>query len=317
MILRVDPVPALLTCNESWVRYCTLINLIGEKSHQVDIDYARNEMLESPLIKQILDESATWPNPPISRHNDAKHPLHKLAFLADWGLQVGDLRIDEIIKRILAYQEIDGSLQSNIEINIGQLEQPPRRGWLLCDYPTLLYALLSFGASGKRVDSAAEHLAELVDENGWRCRGNLGFRGPGRKTDPCPYANLIALKALSLSKWRDSDEVALGVESQLAHLEEGVKHYLFGVGSDFYKLKYPNIWYDCLHVADVLSRIPVAREDLRFKMMWMKIIEKQGSDGGFIPESIWKAWINWSFGQKKQWSPTLTYRIALIDKRLN
>ncbi|MCX6643083.1 MAG: hypothetical protein NTV15_06810 [Candidatus Bathyarchaeota archaeon] len=316
MPLRVDPVPALLTCDEPWVRYSTLINIIGKTPNQVEVDYARSEMLGSPQIKQILTESETWPDPPISRHNDAKHPIHKLAFLADWGIHVGDPGINEIIKRILEHQEIDGPLQSNIEINRGQLEVPSRSGWLLCDYPTLLYVILSFGASGKRVDSAAERLAGLVDENGWRCRGNLGFRGPGRKTAPCPYANLIALKALSLSKWRDSDEVALGVESQLTHLEEGVKHYLFGVGSDFRKLKYPNIWYDCLHVAEALSRIPAAREDLRFKNMWMKIIEKQEPDGGFVSESIWKAWVNWSFGQKKQWSPSLTCRIALIDKRL-
>jgi hypothetical protein len=317
MPLKVDPTHILQSCDEPWVKYNILIQ-IQNLTRNSEIDYAKNQMLQHPKIKQIITEASTWPDPPLSRHNDANHPLHKIAFLADWGFHLGDMGIDDIVKHIQENQYFDGPLQSKIEIDRGHSEIPQRMGWLLCDYPTLLYSLLSFGVLGKRIDSAADHLAGLVDENGWRCRGNLGFRGPGRKTDPCPYANLIALKALSLSKkWKESDEVALGVESQLTHLEDGLKHYLFGVGSDFSKLKYPYIWYDCLHVAEVLSRIPLAREDSRFKKMWIKIVEKQGIDGGFVPESIWRAWQNWSFGQKKLWSPTLTYRIALIDSRLS
>ncbi len=34
------------------------------------------------------------------------------------------------------------------------------------------------------------------------------------------------------------------------------KYFLFGIGTDFHKLKYPLIWYDILHVSDVLQ-VPV------------------------------------------------------------
>ena len=37
---------------------------------------------------------------------------------------------------------------------------------------------------------------------------------------------------------------------------------------------------------------------------------------GFVPESVWKAWSDWSFGQKKEPSPWLTLRVLEIANRL-
>jgi hypothetical protein len=317
MPLPVDPKPLLLQSSEPWVVYNTLLNLEGWSPTQSEVAYARAAMTGNYAFKSMITQLQGWPDPPLSRHNDAKHPLHKLAFLADWGFTVEDPGVKEIVDRVKEHQAVEGPLQSRIEIDRGQREVPANDGWLLCDYPTLLYAVLSFGATGKRIDAAADYLTGVVDENGWRCKGNLGFRGPGRKTDACPYANLISVKALSLTKWRDSAEVMQGVEAQLSHLTEGKKHYLFGVGSDFAKLKYPNIWYDTLHVAEALSRIPAAREDQRFRDLWAGIVAKQQPGGGFTPESVWKAWEGWSFGSKRQASPSLTYRVAAIDQRLS
>ena len=73
---------------------------------------------------------------------------------------------------------------------------------MLCDAPTLLYVLLALGlADEPRVARAVSHLTSLVEDNGWRCTSapELGnWKGPGRRADPCPIANLLALKALSL-----------------------------------------------------------------------------------------------------------------------
>jgi hypothetical protein len=44
------------------------------------------------------------------------------------------------------------------------------------------------------------------------------------------------------------------------------------------------------------------------------INSKQQEDSSFIPESIWRAWEDWSFGQKKQSSLWLPYRVAMINK---
>ena len=50
--------------------------------------------------------------------------------------------------------------------------------------------------------------------------------------------------------------------------------------------------------------------------MWDIVKGKQQPERGFIPESIWRAWSEWSFGQKKEPSPWMTMRIAQIADRL-
>jgi hypothetical protein len=148
---------------------------------------------------------------------------------------------------------------------------------------------------------------------------NPQFRGPGRKEDHCPYANLLGLKALSLvPAFYGSDEVRMGVKVQLSHWEKRRerKYYLFGIGTDFLKLKYPHVWYDVLHVLDVLSRFPWVRGDDRLLEMWGSVASKQRDDGLFVPESVWVAWKGWSFAQKREPSPSLTLRVSLIAKRL-
>ena len=318
MPLKIDPTAALCISPEPWVKFNALVHLAGRDPREPDMLKEREDMLAHRLFKLTLTEAAEWPEPPLFRHNNAKHPTHKLAFLADWGVKIGDPGIVETVKKITEMQSIEGPHKSVLELPAkGGGEEERVEGWLLCDSPTLLYALISFGASGKQIDAAAEYLAGLVDENGWRCRGGVKFRGPGRKTDFCPYANLITLKALSLTRWAGSDEVRLGLEAQLGHLEERAKHYLFGVGTGFAKLKYPYVWYDCLHVAEVLSRYPEAREDPRFTRLWEGITAKQGPDGGFTPESVYLSWRDWSFAQKTYPSPTLTYRAAIIASRLS
>ena len=61
--------------------------------------------------------------------------------------------------------------------------------------------LVKFGLKNEPpVKAAIEYLAGLLRDNGWPCAVSkkLGkFRGPGRKDDPCPFANLVMLKVLS------------------------------------------------------------------------------------------------------------------------
>ena len=157
------------------------------------------------------------------------------------------------------------------------------------------------------------------ENNGWRCKGsNPKFRGPGKKDDHCPYANLITLKALSLSEYKDTEAVQNGIDSHILHWEnrDGKKIYMFGIGTTFKKLKYPNVWFDILHVVDVLSHYPYALEYDEFWEMWDIIREKQRPEGCYVPESVYKAWNDWSFGQKKEASPWMTFRIHEIANRL-
>ncbi len=172
------------------------------------------------------------------------------------------------------------------------------------------------------VDRAVAHLANLLRANGWPCAVSptLGsFRGPGRKDDPCPYANLAMLKALSaLEAWRDGEACRTGAETLLSLWEESTtRHpYMFYMGTDFRKLKVPLVWYDLVHVLDVLSRFPWLHADPRLLDMLAVLKQKAGADGRFTVESVWTAWQDWEFGQKRTPSRWLTLTAWRIIRRI-
>ena len=312
--LKYDPVPYLEQCEEPWIKY----NLRKIQGKDNSAEY--KELSQDPRIQALIDECVTWPDPPLKRHNDASHPIHKIELLADFGLDTRDEWINAISNLVMEHRSEDGLFQSKLEI-------PERWGgkstgeimWLICDSPILIYTLQKFGVNNEYVKEAARMLVWLSENNGWRCKGsNPKFRGPGKKDDHCPYANLITLKALSLSEYKDTEAVQNGIDSHILHWEnrDGKKIYMFGIGTTFKKLKYPNVWFDILHVVDVLSHYPYALEYDEFWEMWDIIKEKQQPEGSFIPESSYKAWSGWSFGQKKTPSPWMTLRIHEIANRL-
>jgi len=319
-----DPIPWLLEAGEPWVRYRTLLDLLDRSEDDSEVEAARRDMVEHPKVRELIAEAVTWPGYPLKRHNDAQHPLHKLALLADFGLRAGDPGMDKLISAVMGRQSHEGAFQTVTVVSkaFGGTDEEAWT-WMLCDAPTVLYSLLSFGLGDQpAVQRAVEHLAALIRDNGWPCAASpsLGkFRGPGRKDDPCPYANLVALKALALvAELRDSPVTRTGVEMLLRHWERQAesKLYMFGIGSDFRKLKYPFIWYDILHVTDVLSRFPFARQDPRLQEMVKVISDKQDDQGRFTPESVWLAWKEWDFGQKRSPSPALTLLARRVLKRM-
>jgi hypothetical protein len=118
------------------------------------------------------------------------------------------------------------------------------------------------------------------------------------------------------------------------------KIYLFGIGTDFRKLKYPFVWYDILHVVDVLSRFPFVHADPRFQEM-VKTITAQADeacpepvlssacpeprrrvegqsrrDGCYTAGSMYRAWKGWSFADKKNPSPWLTFLVLRAQRRM-
>ena len=54
------------------------------------------------------------------------------------------------------------------------------------------------------------------------------------------------------------------------------KIYMFAMGTDFKKLKYPNHWYDIIHVVKVLSKFEYARQQEAYDEM-LAVILNTGS----------------------------------------
>ncbi len=212
-----------------------------------------------------------------------------MTFLADLGLQAADPGMGTIISRIREHRSSEGpfTLSANIPTHYGGSGQETW-AWALCDAPLIVYALALFGLQGEPdVLTAVSYLAGLVRENGFPCAVSkeLGsFRGPGRKDDPCPFATLAMLKALStFEDYRVGPEAHAGTEALLDLWQNSLTHhpYIFYMGDDFRKLKVPFIWYDLVHVLDVLSRFPWVHPDLRFRDM-LSVLESKADDRGTL-----------------------------------
>ncbi len=320
-LLQADPTEWLLSEGQPWVRYQTLIDLLDKPEEDAEVKEAHQEMLEHPQVQSLIEALREWPGYPLKRHNDAKHPLNKLAVLADFGLRASDPAMPWIVKKVMAHQSPEGAFQVTAQIaprygGTGEIEWT----WMLCDAPTILYALLAFGlGENEAVRRAVHYLAGLIRDNGWPCASQTGFRGPGRKDDPCPLANLLALKALAhVPEMRDSEATHIGAEMLLGHWERQKerKIYLFGIGTDFRKLKYPFIWYDILHVTDVLSGFPFVHTDSRFQEMVEAITAQANGEGRYTAGSMYRAWKGWSFADKKTPSPWLTFLVLRLIKRI-
>ncbi len=317
------PVEWLLE-GEPWIEYRTRLDLLGQPETDVKVKAARKSMLAHPQVRNLIRELSEWPGAVISSHKSASQPFHKLTFVADLGLKADDPKMDEAIARILKRQSPEGPFQlpMNIPTHFGGTGQD-QWAWALCDAPLIVYALVKFGLKSEpAVKTAIEYLAGLRRDNGWPCAVSkeLGkFRGPGRKDDPCPFANLAMLKALSeLGEWRDSRACHVGADILLTLWEESItRHpYMFYMGTDFRKLKVPFVWYDFMHVLEVLSRFSWLRKDARLLDMLAILKSKADQQGRFTLESVWTAWKEWEFGQKKEPSRWLTLSAWRIIRRV-
>jgi hypothetical protein len=127
------------------------------------------------------------------------------------------------------------------------------------------------------------------------------------------------VKMLSqFDEWKNKKEVHVGTECLLDLWQKSreLHPYLFYMGTDFRKIKTPFIWYDILHVLDVLSQFDWLKNDSRIKEMIDIVTSKANNEGKFIPESIWMAWKGWDFAQKKEPSRWLTFLVLRIIKRI-
>lgn len=309
---------------EPWVEYHTRVDLLEQKPADPQVLSVRKAMLADPKVKALLAELTDWPGTVLSSHRSASQSFHKLEFIADLGLNVTDPPVRKIVAKVMKHQSKQGPFQlpTNVPVHFGGSGRD-EWAWALCDAPVIVASLIQMGlGDDPRLQTAIEYLNNLVRDNGWPCAVSpeLGkFRGPGRKEDPCPYATLVMLKVLAhVPELRESESARIGGEALLS-LWDGSKEkhpYMFYMGTDFRKLKAPLFWYDILHVLDVLSHFDWVKSDQRFRHL-LKIVEgKADSAGRYVPESVWTAWKDWDFGQKKVPSQGLTFYIQRILKRV-
>jgi hypothetical protein len=299
--------------------------LLEQPESDPQVSASRKATLADPKIKSLLSDLGDWPGTVLNSHKSASQSFHKLSFIAELGLNVNDPPVKKIVHEVMKHQSKQGPFQlpMNIPVHFGGSGKD-EWAWALCDAPVIVSSLIQLGMyDDPRVQTAIEYLNALIRDNGWPCAVSpeLGkFRGPGRKVDPCPYATLVMLKVLAhVPDLHESEPAKIGVETLLSLWEESQeKHpYMFFMGTDFRKLKAPLFWYDILHILDVLSHFEWTCKDKRFQQMLKTVESKANRDGQFVPESVWIAWKDWDFSQKKIPSKGLTFFVARILKRVS
>lgn len=306
----------------SWLRYRALVDLEHEPEASPDVQSARHEMLADPQVAGLVRELQGWPGIVLSSHKSAGQLYHRLRFAADLGLRWDDPGMPEVVHAVMAHQSEQGpfSLPGTISTAHGGTGGTTW-AWALCDAPIIAGALCGLGLSGDpAVRRAVDAIADLARDNGWLCAVSpelKGWRGPGRKGDPCPYATLAGIEmelAAGIPHEQPTRDGAEALLTQWAERRES-HPYMFYMGTDFCRLKAPFIWYDILHVADALSRISWLRQDPRLQDMVSVMMEQVGTDGRATPGSVWMAWKDWEFGQKKAPSRWVTLLVKRVHDR--
>lgn len=310
----------LAHCDAPWIQFLLQSNTPENSTMR---NMYKSQTLSHPQVQSLITTCLDWPDPPLKRHNDAKHALHQMHILLDFGLDRNDEPIQHIANQIMEHQAEEGPFlsQNLIPKHFGGSGEPSF-SWLLCDTPLLLHFLIQAGYRDEPdVQSAIDHLASMADETGWRCKGSFPkFHGPGNRNDFCPFANLISLKVFSqLPEYHHEKFILDAIDSIFWHWlnTEERKVYLFAMGTHFRRLKYPLIWYDILDVCHTLSYFPHAHHHAVYQEMMALILEKQQPSGGFIPESVFLNFKDWDFGQKKVESPMLTWKVYEMLKTLD
>jgi len=310
-----------LLVSDPYVEYATRKNYL--KQNATELLDLRKIVLSDPRVQKYLNDVADFNGTLVTNHKNPDLPIHKLLFLMDIGLDSEVQSIDTAIRKILGNKDENGLYKSmtNVSKHFGGTGEDTL-GWAFCDAPLMLLALLRAGVSYEdHVKQGVDYLVEFQRENGFPCgvSKELGkFRGPGRKSDPCPYVNLIMLKLfLMIPEYAESETVRVSINTLLEQWENSRKAhpYMFFMGTDFRKLKAPAIWYDLVSVSDCLSQYPFVLKDPRFQEMIEILEAKANPEKQFTPESVYLKCKVWDFGQKKQPSPWLTYLCLWILKR--
>jgi hypothetical protein len=269
-------------------------------------------------IPFLIDNCTLFYKTELKRHNDAGHPLNVLCFLIDNDLIEND-KLKELNNRII---DNEFTVNMNIPVSFGGTGKPINT-WIMCDLPLTLY--ISIKLNGNRITKKhkvfIDEIANRMEPNGWRCsnKGNIGkFRGPGRKDDECPIATLNVLKLLTVTKndeYIEQKQKGIQTIENLWNDRKIRKAYLFGMGTDFMKIKYPMIWYDVLNTVNVLSYYSYAVKTKAFKEMY-GILNRKIEANNYIPESVYQYWKGYDFGQKKINSEYIERTIKKIEKRI-
>jgi hypothetical protein len=325
----------ILASSEPAARWIVHAHLLDGAGHVRLAVAERALVLADPATQALIARLPDWEiAAELSGHQSPGFAPNLLGLLADMGVAGGDdERIEGLLDAMLRHQLPDGRFASFATSRV-----TPESAWgsLLCDTHAIAEVLLRFGRGAdprvtRAVQTTLDDLATTSQGRGWPCRPDevSGFRGPGRKHDVCPQATLEALRAWSHVpapqrpvELREVARVSLRAWRERAD----EKPYMFGHGSQFKTVKWPTTWYDIHGVLDTLGRYPTLwkgpdadPDDRRalVELIACLIAYNIAHDGTVTPQSCYRGFESFSFGQKQRPSPFATTRLLHVLRRFD
>jgi hypothetical protein len=302
----------LLDAPEPYIRYQAQRLLTPERA---DPELLRDD----PFIRENIEYIAGWRDDTLSRHDKPDHFLHRLSMLAVLGVTIDTPGMGRIAEDLGNNIGDDGSFPVNIIIPTafgGTGEASPN--WIICDFPSALFSLAELGVTGDKIEKGFAKLQSLAGDDYYTCCGSIPkFKGPGKRGEVCPYANMLTARAFGAYPAHTGSESAKkAAEAVLTHWEnrKSRKPFLFGMGTDFLKLKFPLVWYNLLNALYSLKGIEGVSSDRRYKEMKDHLKEKLDGEGKVKAESIYMIYKKEEWGNKRDPSrllTILTYRLLL------
>jgi hypothetical protein len=268
----------LLEYPEPIIRWKIIRNILDDNRSSSEIQQARNNLVSSPIIKQLL----------INRDKEGRLPYHPydkwfgahwiLSILADLGYPEGDESLKPLLDQCYSWLLSEEHVKYIRNINGRVRRCASQEG-------NCIYYSLALGLADERTDELAARLTKWQwEDGGWNC-------------DKRPEAakssfneSLIPLRGLTLYVKFSGDSKA--DQSVSRAKEVFLKRHLFRrvrdnwiIDHNFVHLHYPNYWhYDILFGLKVMAEAGYIQDQRCIEAL--DILEsKRLNDGGFPAEA--------------------------------
>ncbi|MHA1681964.1 MAG: hypothetical protein ACTSUE_13580 [Promethearchaeota archaeon] len=325
---KKDSRKILLTCKESFTVYRTLTDILGLPENNSFVIDAKEKLLSDKWVLHLLDELSDWENDLVTGHNKATYLPNQLWLLLDWGVGYNDNeRVKNAIDCLLKHQDEETSQFLAFSRVYYRKTKEKGEAWTsaLCDHNLIVSVLLLAGLhDDERVKKGLERMGELLEQTsqglGWKCLPDLVTkrRGPGRKDDACPMLIIDALRGywtISHNSWPKGLIESGRTLLRCWKVRADEKPYMFGHGRNFRKPRVPFFWYNIGTLLDATSHYPELVKTNEFKELLAVLLLAFNDQGLVIPQTIYKFFKDFSFGQKTEYSPWMTLFLTRIFKR--
>jgi hypothetical protein len=285
----------------AWLKYAVELQLLDT---QPDITPVLQDNSIQKIIARLKSNTAGIPALKTGRvhYTEAGKAYWDLFFLADIGLGIHELGLENEVEQIFRFQAADGTftIPPNVKDNY------------FCMSAILLSSLAKMGYRDdpRIIKYMRAAMGEQMPRGGWDCYGESYNSG-----ESCPMDDMNILMLLGqYLDYRDNPKLYKPIDHLLEHWEKGDSRYGFGVGKRFKSLRYPAVKYGILRVLEVLSWFPHAIKSPSFQSM-LDFVHTKAVSGRYFAEAADMVYTDFDFAQTSAPSRWITFLVSRVEKR--